>query len=180
MTSIEDTEPNGGAGNHVGGAPEPVEVVNPRGGAGVQAGEEPPPMETIDQPAKVMRIGAMIKQLLDEVHHAPLDVEGRERLREIYEVSIKELSEGLSPDLRGELSRLALPFGEETPSEAELRVAKAQLVGWLEGLFHGIQATLFAQQMVARQQLEEMQQRGLASGSAPQGQGDGHRPGTYL
>lgn len=168
MTSIEEKK-----------QPEQVEVLA-HGETAPTSEENAAQSETIDQPAKVMRIGAMIKQLLDEVHHAPLDIEGRERLREIYEVSITELSAGLSPDLREELARLALPFGEETPSEAELRVAKAQLVGWLEGLFHGIQATLFAQQMVARQQLEEMQRRGLVTGSASQGEGDSHRPGTYL
>lgn len=180
MTPMHDEQSSEGPKDPSAGVPEHVEVLEPgTDTAGVGSGRTES-MESIDRPAKVMRIGAMIKQLLDEVHHAPLDVEGRERLREIYEVSIAELSEGLSPDLREELARLALPFGEETPSEAELRVAKAQLVGWLEGLFHGIQATLFAQQMVARQQLEEMQQRGLAPGAPPQGQGDGHRPGTYL
>ena len=116
----------------------------------------------VEEPAKVMRIGSMIKQLLEEVRHAPLDEASRSRLREIYETSVKELASGLSPDLRAELDRLALPLEAATPSEAELRIAQAQLVGWLEGLFHGIQATLFAQQMAARQQLEEMmQQRGL-------------------
>ena len=115
--------------------------------------------ETITEPAKVMRIGSMVKQLLDEAHATALDEPSRERLAEIYERSIVELSEALSPDLQNELRMLALPFHEGTvPSEAELRVAKAQLVGWLEGLFHGIQATLFAQQIAARQQLEQMRQ----------------------
>ena len=115
--------------------------------------------ETITEPAKVMRIGSMVKQLLDEAHATTLDEPSRERLAEIYERSIVELSEALSPDLQHELKMLALPFSEGSiPSEAELRVAKAQLVGWLEGLFHGIQATLFAQQIAARQQLEQMRQ----------------------
>ncbi len=115
--------------------------------------------ETITEPAKVMRIGSMVKQLLDEAHATTLDEPSRERMAEIYERSIVELSEALSPDLQEELRMLALPFHEGTvPSEAELRVAKAQLVGWLEGLFHGIQATLFAQQIAARQQLEQMRQ----------------------
>ena len=117
----------------------------------------------------------MIKQLLEEVRQAPLDEASRARLREIYETSIKELSEGLSEDLQAELTRLASPFSEGVPSEGELRIAQAQLVGWLEGLFHGIQATLFAQQMAARAQLEQMRQRSL-----PAAADDRPRPGTYL
>ena len=140
--------------------------------------EEPRETETVDQPAKVMRIGSMIRQLLEEVKAAPLDDASRTRLREIYETSVRELAEGLSPDLREELAKLTLPFSTDTPSESELRIAQASLVGWLEGLFHGIQATLFAQQMAARQQLEQMQQRGLPQGS-PQPSG-GERAGTYL
>jgi hypothetical protein len=131
--------------------------------------------ETVQEPAKVMRIGAMIKGLLDEVRQMQLDVPSRERLAEIYERSIVELAEAISPDLREELHTLALPFREgDVPSEAELRIAKAQLVGWLEGLFHGIQATLFAQQLAARQQLEQMRQL-PPSGSVPV-----ERPGTYI
>ena len=132
--------------------------------------------ESIEEPGKVMRIGSMVKQLLEEVRHAPLDEAGRVRLREIYEQSVRELSTGLSPDLVEELDRMAMPFDEPAPSESELRIAQAQLVGWLEGLFHGIQATLMAQQMAARAQLEEMRQRGLPQGAeAPTA-----RPGTYL
>jgi hypothetical protein len=135
--------------------------------------------EMVEQPAKVMRIGSMIKQLLEEVRAAPLDDASRARLKEIHESSIKELSSGLAPDLRDELTRLSLPFtGDEIPSDAELRVAQAQLVGWLEGLFHGIQATLFAQQMAARAQLEEMRQRALPPGAA--GQQNPQGPGLYL
>lgn len=118
----------------------------------------------VEQPAKVMRIGTMIKQLLEEVRAAPLDEAGRSRLREIHETSIQELQEGLAPELREELARLSLPFGDGVPSEAELRIAQAQLVGWLEGVFHGIQTALFAQQMAARQQLEMMRQRALPAG----------------
>jgi len=143
--------------------------------------------ETVAQPGKVMRIGSMTKQLLEEVRQAPLDARSRTRLREIYETSVKELSTALSPDLRAELASLALPFGDDDiPSEAELRIAQAQLVGWLEGLFHGIQATLFAQQMAAQAQLQQMRQRGLPPGmTMPDGMGaDGQvpdpRPGTYL
>ena len=134
---------------------------------------QPQSTESIASPAKVMRIGAMVRQLLEEVRHAPLDEAGRDRMREIYDISVRELSDSLSPDLAEELSRVARPFvGEETPSEAELRVAQAQLVGWLEGLFHGIQATLFAQQMTARNQLEEMRRRALPGrpGPDPSGQ----------
>jgi hypothetical protein len=126
------------------------------------------PTESVPSPAKVMRIGAMVRQLLEEVRHAPLDEAGRDRMREIYDISVRELADSLSPDLAQELGRVARPFtGEETPSEAELRVAQAQLVGWLEGLFHGIQATLFAQQMTARNQLEEMRRRALPGRTTP-------------
>src|SRR5499425_2064010 len=107
---------------------------------------ERPVTEMIEQPAKVMRVGNMIRQLLEEVRAAPLDEKSRARLKEIHESSIKELEDGLAPELVDELERLSLPFDDEVPSEAELRVAQAQLVGWLEGLFHGIQTTLFAQQ----------------------------------
>jgi hypothetical protein len=131
--------------------------------------------ETVQEPAKVMRIGSMIKGLLEEVRQMQLDLPSRERLAEIYERSIVEIAEAISPDLREELQTLALPFKEgDVPSDAELRVAKAQLVGWLEGLFHGIQATLFAQQLAARQQLEQMRQLPASGPAGPA------RPGTYI
>jgi hypothetical protein len=138
----------------------------------------------VEQPAKVMRIGTMIKQLLEEVRAAPLDEASRARLKEIHENSIKELEDGLAPDLREELHRLSLPFTDNTtPSDAELRIAQAQLVGWLEGLFHGIQTALFAQQMAARAQLEQMR-RGLPPGASPGQQGPesglGRGTGQYL
>ncbi len=146
--------------------------------------------EAVEEPAKVMRIGSMIKQLLDEVRTAELDGPARERLKAIYDSSIQEVGSALSPDLRAELERVALPFGEGEPSDAELRIAQAQLVGWLEGLFHGIQATLFAQQMAARNQLEEMRRQlpggaGVGPGGPAVGGGGGPevgdaRPGTYL
>jgi Protein of unknown function (DUF2587) len=118
---------------------------------------ERPVTEMIEQPAKVMRVGNMIRQLLEEVRAAPLDEASRARLKAIHASSIKELEDGLAPELVDELERLSLPFAEdEVPSESELRIAQAQLVGWLEGLFHGIQTTLFAQQMAARAQLEQM------------------------
>lgn len=121
--------------------------------------------DMVEQPAKVMRIGTMIKQLLEEVRAAPLDDASRTRLREIHKSSIRELEQGLAPELRDELERLTLPFNDDAvPSDAELRVAQAQLVGWLEGLFHGIQTALFAQQMAARAQLEQMRQGALPPG----------------
>ncbi|MEO5724665.1 MAG: bacterial proteasome activator family protein [Ilumatobacteraceae bacterium] len=142
--------------------------------------------ETITEPGKVMRIGSMVKQLLEEVRSGSLDEASRERVAEIYERSIVELQEAMSPDLQEELRSLALPFPEgAVPSESELRIAKAQLVGWLEGLFHGIQATLFAQQMAARQQFEQMRQLppgampGQMLGGEPQATAN-DRPGTYL
>ncbi|MEA3075834.1 MAG: hypothetical protein QOF60_742 [Actinomycetota bacterium] len=141
--------------------------------------ELPVPTEEVHQPAKVMRIGSMVKSLLEEVRRAPLDEASRARLAEIYQTSVEELSTSLSEDLQDELRRLAGPFttdGDAPPSEAQLRVAQAQLVGWLEGLFHGIQATLFAQQMEARQQLEDMRRRSLPAASEEVGD----RPGTYL
>ena len=145
--------------------------------------------ETVDHPAKVMRIGTMLKQLLEEVRRSSLDEASRERLREIYETSISELGSALSPDLREELGRLALPFsGDDVPSTSELQIAKAQLVGWLEGLVQGMQAMLFAQQMAAQQQLQNMRGRIGPTGSpggSPDGPGDpappsDERPGTYL
>jgi hypothetical protein len=131
---------------------------------GTMKAEEPGNL--IEQPAKVMRIGSMIKQLLEEVRAAPLDEASRTRLRDIHHRSITELEDGLAPELRDELERLSLPFeGDTPPSESELRIAQAQLVGWLEGLFHGIQAALVAQQMAARLQLEQM--RGGAGPGRP-------------
>jgi hypothetical protein len=147
---------------------------------------ERPVTEMIEQPAKVMRVGNMIRQLLEEVRAAPLDEKSRARLKEIHASSIKELEDGLAPELVDELERLSLPFADdEVPSESELRIAQAQLVGWLEGLFHGIQTTLFAQQMAARAQLEQMRRALPAGMSAPQsGEGDDAQrlgePGPYL
>jgi hypothetical protein len=122
--------------------------------------------ELVEQPAKVMRIGSMIRQLLEEVKSAPLDEASRARLAGIYASSIKELEAGLAPELVEELERLSLPFTSDTPSEAELRIAQAQLVGWLEGLFHGIQTAIYAQQVAARAQLEQMR-RALPGGMVP-------------
>ena len=160
------------------GSATPGQVEHPEVVRPAEAGDQP--NEAVEQPAKVMRIGSMIKLLLEEVRQSELDEQSRDRLREIYETSISELSGALSPDLRDELGRLAHPFADTaTPSEAELRVAKAQLVGWLEGLFHGIQATLFAQQMAARQQLDEMRRRLPPGAPQPNAEREA-RPGTYL
>ncbi|WP_442910939.1 bacterial proteasome activator family protein [Kitasatospora sp. NBC_01266] len=176
--------------------PDGMPVGTAPGGAGRafgRTGEEEgtqrelPVTEMVEQPAKVMRIGSMIKQLLEEVRAAPLDEASRVRLKDIHASSIKELELGLAPELVAELERLSLPFTEDTiPTEAELRIAQAQLVGWLEGLFHGIQTALFAQQMAARAQLEQMR-RALPPGSVPleqdfeePGEGRGLRSGPYL
>jgi hypothetical protein len=161
------------------GPPESGEVVE-------EADGQPKSVtDMVEQPAKVMRIGNMIRQLLDEVKAAPLDDASRQRLRTIHSASIAELKEGLAPELVEELDRITLPFTDDaTPSDAELRVAQAQLVGWLEGLFHGIQTALFAQQMAARAQLEQMRRAlppgagGMTppqAGGTPQGSG-----GMYL
>jgi hypothetical protein len=145
--------------------------------------EEEEATESVASPAKVLRIGSMTKELLEEVRRAPLDDAGRTRLREIYETSVRELAEGLSGDLKSELARLSSPFSADTPSDSELRVAQAQLVGWLEGLFHGIQAAIFSQQMAAQAQLQQMRGRpGLPPGMpGPPGEDNASsRPGTYL
>ena len=170
---------------------QPVARVPASALAGMQSGDgdegdaerEPHITELVEQPAKVMRIGSMIRQLLEEVKAAPLDEASRNRLKEIHRASIKELESGLAPELVEELERLSLPFTDEsTPSDSELRIAQAQLVGWLEGLFHGIQTAIYAQQMAARAQLEQMR-RSLPPGShamgmAPPGQGQhGPQPG---
>jgi hypothetical protein len=177
------------------GAPEEnrVVVITPDG-MGVAEPRQPDesrepenPADLVEQPAKVMRIGAMIKNLLDEVRNAPLDQAGRSRLAEIHTRSIAELKDGLAPELVEELERISLPFTDDAPSDAELRIAQAQLVGWLEGLFHGIQTALVAQQMAAQQQLAGMR-RALPAGhpeatpgmpGRPGGPpGPGHQPGV--
>jgi hypothetical protein len=164
-----------------GGSPDPDA---PEDGPGAAAGdaEDGAAEETtasVGQPAKVMRIGTMIKQLLDEVRSAPLDEAARARLAEVHERSLRELEDGLSPELIEELHRITLPFADEqTPSDAELRIAQAQLVGWLEGLFHGIQTALVAQQMAAQAQLTQMR-RALPGGHGPAGPaGPGGVPGA--
>ena len=150
-----------------------------------EASATPGPADLVEQPAKVMRIGGMIRQLLEEVKAAPLDEASRARLREIYEQSITELKDGLAPELVEELERLSLPFGAPAPSDAELRIAQAQLVGWLEGLFHGIQAAFYAQQVAAQQQLQNIRLAIPGPNAAKQGETrntdrDGGTGGMYL
>jgi hypothetical protein len=175
MTNIPSADDSGNDVEIIGGDLAAVGAVD-----GDADSDERALTDLVEQPAKVMRIGTMIKQLLEEVRAAPLDDASRTRLREIHARSVRELEEGLAPELRDELERLTLPFTEDTlPSDAELRIAQAQLVGWLEGLFHGIQTALFAQQMAARAQLEQMRQGALPPGVS----GPGHRPsgtGQYL
>lgn len=166
-----------------------VEVIGPDG---LSADPESPDTakarpvtDLIEQPAKVMRIASMIRQLLDEVKSAPLDDASRQRLREIHKTSILELEDGLAPELIEELERISLPFTTETPSDAELRIAQAQLVGWLEGLFHGIQTTIYAQQMAAQKQLQHMRMSlpsGAENNRAEQAGGREHHSsdGMYL
>ena len=159
----------------------PVIVVGPDGAA-VDPTDKAEPAgldELVEQPAKVMRIGTMIKQLLDEVRAAPLDEASRTRLTEIHRRSIRELESALAPELQDELGRLTLPFeATDTPTDGELRIAQAQLVGWLEGLFHGIQTALFAQQMATKMQLEEMARRALPGGPGPGRPGPQQPPGN--
>jgi hypothetical protein len=171
--SPRDEQNSGDAQRVVVVSPDGMAVEVARGNDSVD--DERSVTDLVDQPAKVMRIGSMIKQLLEEVRGSALDEASRARLKEIHERSIKELEEGLAPELIEELERISLPFAEgSVPSESELRVAQAQLVGWLEGLFHGIQTALFAQQMAARAQFEEMRRRALPAGmtlpEAPGGQ----------
>ena len=154
----------------VGADGQPVGTVSVGADGSVEPSKQQSPADMIEQPAKVMRIGSMVKQLLEEVRAAPLDDASRLRLRDVHHRSVEELSEGLAPELREELERLTLPFtDDQVPSDAELRIAQAQLVGWLEGLFHGIQTALFAQQMAARVQLEQMRGR-VALPPGPGGQ----------
>jgi hypothetical protein len=140
-------------------------------GAPAPDADGPAANEQVTHPTKLIRIASMVRAMLDEVRRAPLDDAGRKALREIHEKSIDELEDVMSPELRKELTEVALPFSSETPSESELRLAQAQLVGWLEGLFHGIQASMFTQQAMAQAQLEEMRRRVLPPGQAPAADG---------
>jgi hypothetical protein len=167
-----------------------IMIIDPQGSqvpgqlAGASQDDDNEPVtELVEEPAKVMRIGSMIRMLLEEVKSAPVDEAGRSRLAGILRTSISELKEGLAPELGDELDRLIEPFSETTPSESELRIAQAQLVGWLEGLFHGIQTAIYAQQMAARAQLEQMR-RALPPGALQEPHGPGatdqeHAPGDH-
>ncbi|MGZ4492774.1 MAG: bacterial proteasome activator family protein, partial [Nocardioidaceae bacterium] len=159
----------------IGGVPGGTGAAEAGAGEGGET-DERAVTDLVEQPAKVMRIGSMIRQLLEEVKSAPLDEASRARLAGIYKSSITELEEGLAPELVEELERLSLPFSSDTPSEAELRIAQAQLVGWLEGLFHGIQTAIYAQQVAARAQLEQMR-RALPAGMMPDHPPMPHAPG---
>lgn len=129
--------------------------------------------EGVTRPTKLIRIASMVRSMLDEVRRAPLDDAGRARLREIHEKSVHELESVLSPELQKELTEVVLPFTSDAPSESELRLAQAQLVGWLEGLFHGIQATLFTQQAMAQGQLDEVRRRrAIQAGEVPGAAGE--------
>ncbi len=172
------------------GMPGPGAVLRPEivGGAVTNAGADGAPEsgpadeenpEHVTRPTKLIRIASMVRTMLDEVRRAPLDDAGRRALRAIHESSLSELREVLSPDLRRELEEVALPLSSETPTEGELRLAQAQLVGWLEGLFHGIQATLFTQQTMAQQQLEEVRRRRMIEAGPPGGAQE-RTPGPYL
>lgn len=166
----------------VASAQESAQARAPAPGSEVEPAESRSISDLVAQPAKVMRIGSMVKQLLEEVRTAPLDEASRTRLREIHEKSIAELEDGLAPELIEELDRLSLPFSKDSiPSDAELRIAQAQLVGWLEGLFHGIQTAMFAQQMAARAQYEEIRRRALGPAeSEPAVIPPGKPSGPYL
>jgi hypothetical protein len=162
--------------------------VMPEGDGAAAAGDDenaPGAAEQVTHPTKLIRIASMVRSMLDEVRRAPLDDAGRKALREIHEKSVDELEDVISPELREELEEVSLPFSSETPSESELRLAQAQLVGWLEGLFHGIQATLFTQQAMAQQQLDEMRRRpalgqGAPGPTAADDAGPGKPPSGYL
>jgi hypothetical protein len=154
------------------GVVAPAEVVNAApevldAPVAADGAPEPEPEETVSRPTKLIRIASMVRAMLEEVRRAPLDDEGRRALREIHDRSMRELEGILSPDLQAELSEVALPLSSETPSESELRLAQAQLVGWLEGLFHGIQASLFAQQATAQSQLEQMRRQPALDSGPP-------------
>jgi hypothetical protein len=163
------TPPDAGAG-------EPIRAVPVEPSVEPSKDQEGPTPETITEPAKLLRIASMVRELLDETRQASMDEPGRKRLLEIYRRSIDELGGSVSPDLKEELEGLVPPL-DGIPTESEIRVAQAQLVGWLEGLFHGIQAAMFAQQMAARQQFEEIRRRGLLAQN-PQQQEQPEQPGS--
>jgi hypothetical protein len=177
---VTQLPPDGAAGTNGPVTPEIVEA--PGAPATPAEGDGEPEGEHVTRPTRLIRIASMVRALLDEARRAPLDDAGRRSLREIHERSIHGLEDILSDDLKTELAEVTLPFTSETPSESELRIAQAQLVGWLEGLFHGIQATLFTQQVAAQRQFEDMRgRRALEICGAPGGAPNPERPpGAYL
>ncbi|HEY7134615.1 MAG TPA: proteasome activator [Acidimicrobiia bacterium] len=180
MTNLDGQNQSRGSGGPV--LPEVVDGETGRAPDGAGNGDES--SEQVTRPTKLIRIASMVRNMLDEVRRAPLDDAGRRMLGEIHNRSMSELEEVLSPDLQAELQEVTLPFTSDTPSESELRIAQAQLVGWLEGLFHGIQATLFTQQIAAQSQLDQMRQRQMLEAGGPGGPGAPGRPpgppGQYL
>jgi hypothetical protein len=176
---VTQPSPDGAAAANGPVTPEIVDATAPADANGDAAVEG----ESVTRPTRLIRIASMVRALLDEARRAPLDDAGRRSLREIHERSIRGLEDILSDDLKNELEEVTLPFTSETPSESELRIAQAQLVGWLEGLFHGIQATLFTQQVAAQRQFEDMRGRrgGLELGQGGPGGPNAERPpGAYL
>jgi hypothetical protein len=150
-----------------------AEAADPAGDASGNAEDDG--SDTINEPSKLIRIASMTRAMLDEVRQAPLDDAGRQRLHDIHHRSLEQLGEALSPDLAEELKTIFIPLGDDSVSESELRLVQAQLVGWLEGIFHGIQASLWSQQAAAAAQLEEMRKRhALETGDRP------FPPGQYL
>ena len=161
---MSDESPNANADSPNPGA---VEVIDgPAPGPLPDEGQQVP-QEAVTQPSKLIRIASMVRNMLEEVRQAPLDEAGRRMLRAIHDKSLSELEDVLSPDLREELAEVTLPFADAIPSESELRIAQAQLVGWLEGLFHGIQASIVTQQAMAQAQMDQMRRRSLGPGQAP-------------
>ena len=177
--SAADDAPSPSAEVAIDAAPDGVEAAEVAEAVPVEAAEAPAAQETITEPAKLLRIASMVRELLDETRQASMDEAGRKRLADIYSRSLAELSDVISDDLRDELAQLAPPM-QGVPSESELRIAQAQLVGWLEGLFHGIQAAMFAQQAAARAQFEELRRRGLPVQGTPSPDGAPPRGGQYL
>jgi hypothetical protein len=143
--------------------------------------DQPSAGASFDQPGKLLRIAMMVREMLEEVRRAPLDVDAREHLGEIHRRVVAELKSGLSDALSEELERMITPFTDkEVPTEAELRIAQAQLLGWLEGLFQGIQAAIATQQLTMAAQLEEMRRRSLPAGMPGAPDAVEHTPGQYL
>lgn len=178
-TSSDSAPDEGDEGNEPRPVAPAVLVGKNESATSSDAGSDDSASEQVSSPTKLIRIASMVRTMLEEVRQAPLDEQGRRRLREIYERTMAELRDVLSDDLRDELDEMVLPFSADAPSESELRLAQAQLVGWLEGLFHGIQATLFQQQAAATQQLEEMRRRAaLEAPAGPAGPAGGGLPGT--